>query len=64
MRCYADLKTDQAFYADIKAIAAENGLPFSFCSQLIHTEMRDGVPIPDAMDWLKKTAPSFTGRVK
>ena len=49
---------------DVKAIAEKNGLPFPFCNQLIFTEIRDGVPIPDALDWLKKIAPSFSGRVK
>jgi hypothetical protein len=59
----SDYIADRMLEVEVKALAEKNGLPFAFANQLIFTEIRQGVSIPDAIDWLKDILPSFTGRV-
>lgn len=55
---------DIALNNSIRALAEKYDVPLPFCNDLIFTEIRDGVPHDDALDWLDKILPDFKGRVK
>lgn len=55
---------DIALNKAIKALAKKHNLPLSFCNDLIFTEIREGVPDDDALEWLDKILPAFMGRVR
>ena len=59
MECHCDVALNKA----IRTLADKHSLPLSFCNDLIFTEIRDGVPDDDALEWLDKILPDFEGRV-
>ena len=58
-----NIYTDKLIQNKLTVIAEENSLPRHFVAALFYTEVREGIPVPDAMDWLQKEAPAFRGKV-